>query len=129
MFCHVQDEVRKSTFSLILRTRKDIMKPFEKEDSPVKQSGLMLLSVDKVILESPSYDNLWSSCTENGQYFSVYYSLQTCALNAIIYINQVIVGKTLTFHICGQRFKLQTCPYVGMLAVAYQSPAVYNEKS
>ena len=58
MFLHVQDEVGKSIFCATYRTREDIMKPFDNEHSPVTQSGLVLLSVDNVILQSPSYDHL-----------------------------------------------------------------------
>ena len=77
MLFHIKEELRKSTFSATHRTKEEIMKPFENEDSPVTQSGLVLLSVDKVILESPSYDHFRSSYTQNGQFLSLLSNLQS----------------------------------------------------
>ena len=77
MLFHIKGEVRKSTFSAIHRTKEDIMKPFENEDSPVTQSGLVLLNVDKGILESPSYDRFRSNYTQSGQFlFFIHFKIK-----------------------------------------------------
>ena len=61
------------------------MKPFENKDSPVRQSGLVLLSVDEVLLKSPSYDRLWSNYTQDSQFLCLMFTTDVCCLICLFY--------------------------------------------
>ena len=61
------------------------MKPFENEDSPVRQSGLVLLGVEKVLLKSPSYDHLCSSYTQDGQFLCSLFTTDVCCFHLFFF--------------------------------------------